>query len=224
MDDFIFIAGSEQECREQVRKFRAICSAWGVQLKEIEDCGPAQVLTALGVEYDLVRMTRRITPGRVQQLDELLREARTSRERAHWEKLTGVLWYVVRCVPLGTPHLQPIMEATIRARKQRRPVAPTATTMDALHWWTLLMASLRERGDGEQWHGEDIIPVEHATASVRAMGDAGSEWGIGGHDGTSYFKATGIVGGRAAGEKYELLAHGGPAAPGHGESHGDILE
>jgi hypothetical protein len=118
-----------------MRKFRVLCAAWGVELKVIEDCGPARVLTALGVEYDLERMTRRITPGRVVQLDEMLNEARKSRDRQLWEKLTGVLWYVIRCVPLGTPHLQPIMEATIRARKQRKPVAPrskhTATPRQA---------------------------------------------------------------------------------------------
>ena len=89
VDDFIFIAGSEEECDEQVRKFKHICREWGIALKEQEDCGPAQVLTALGVQYDLINMKRRITPTRVAQLSEMLEEAKTSRRRDHWEKLTG---------------------------------------------------------------------------------------------------------------------------------------
>ena len=67
-----------------------------MQLKDIDDCGPAQVLTALGVEYDPVKMTRRITPTRIAQLDDMLQEAKNSRDRGHWEMLTGILWYVVK--------------------------------------------------------------------------------------------------------------------------------
>jgi hypothetical protein len=85
VDDFIFIAGSEQECREQLNKFETICAQWGVILKDQADCGPAQTLTALGVEYDLVKLTRRITPKRIDQLAQLLHEARTTRERQHLE-------------------------------------------------------------------------------------------------------------------------------------------
>ena len=189
VDDFIFIAGSEAECHEQVRKFRTICTAWGVELKVQRDCGPAQKLTALGVEYDLKRMTRQITVERVAQLADMLRTAKTDRTRPHWERMTGILWYVIRCVPLGTPHLQPIMEATLRARKQRKPIAPTATTMAAVAWWTTFLETISEQHDNHPWHGTTMIPTAQTTATVHAMGDAGSEWGIGGHDDHTFFKA-----------------------------------
>ena len=188
VDDFIFIAGSEAECKEMVRKFEYLCQQWGVVLKTQEDCGPAQVLTALGVEYDLIKMTRRITPTRVVQLAGLLKRAKTSRDLALWEQLTGILWYVIKCVPLGAPHLQPIMEATIRARKQRKPVAPTITTKNAVAWWNTFIATMDEQASAGQWHGESLIPTRTATATT-AMGDAGSEWGMGGHDDQHYFKA-----------------------------------
>ena len=186
VDDFIFIAGSEAECLEQVRKFHKLCRAWNVKLKEQADCGPAQTITALGIEYDLVAMTRRITPQRVQALTEAIHKADTSNDRRLWENITGVLWYVVKCVPIALPFLQPIMEATIRARKARKPVMPTATTRDATSWWKRFLATIQ--GGDDQWHGEAIIPTK--TKKVRkAMGDAGSEWGMGGHDDTSYYKA-----------------------------------
>ena len=41
VDDFIFIADSEEECQRQVNKFNAICKAWNVGLKQQDDCGPA---------------------------------------------------------------------------------------------------------------------------------------------------------------------------------------
>ena len=189
VDDFIFIASSEQECADQVRKFKAICASWNVELKEQSDCGPARRITVLGVEYDLVNMKRKITQTRVAQLDDLLQRATTDRDRALWEKLTGILWYVIRCAPIGTPHLQRIMETTIRARAQRKPAMPTAAALEAIAWWQAFMHTTRVADGSNTWHGESLIPTKHTTATVTAMGDAGSEWGIGGHDSHSYFKA-----------------------------------
>ena len=189
VDDFIFIAGSERECADQVAKFDHICSQWGVLLKDQADCGPATRLTALGVEYDLVGMRRRITPSRVLKLVDLLRTARTDRSRPHWEKLNGILWYVIKCVPLGAPHLQAIMETTLRARTTRRPVMPTPATLEAITWWTRFLQALADNDNASEWHGDSIIPASHASVTLSAMGDAGSEWGFGGHDDHAYFKA-----------------------------------
>ena len=61
IDDFIFVAASKHECEEAVRKFKALCADWGVVLKEEKDAAPAQKMTALGIEYDLIKFTRRIT-------------------------------------------------------------------------------------------------------------------------------------------------------------------
>ena len=119
-----------------MRKFNAICESWGVELKKQTDCGPAQRITVLGVEYDLINMKRKINLTRAAQLEGLLLQAKTSRDRALWEKLTGILWYVIKCAPIGTPHLQRIMETTIRARKQRKPAAPTRAALEAIQWWT----------------------------------------------------------------------------------------
>ena len=64
IDDFIFIAASKHECEKAVRKFKALCADWGVVLKEEKDAAPAQKMTALGIEYDLLKFTRRITEKR----------------------------------------------------------------------------------------------------------------------------------------------------------------
>ena len=110
-------------------------------------------------------MKRRITPTRVAQLSEMLEEAKTSRRRDHWEKLTGVLWYVIKCVPIGAPQLQPIMEAALRARAQKKPVAPTAASMATKHWWSAFVDELKAQNADGQWHGDSIIPNAKATAT-----------------------------------------------------------
>lgn len=81
VDDFIFVAGSKEECEEQLRKFHAVCADWGVELKKQEDCGPAQKLTVLGVHYDLLTMERKVAPERVEQLRELVAKAKGSGDR-----------------------------------------------------------------------------------------------------------------------------------------------
>ena len=186
VDDFLFIASSEQECQEQVDKFKFVCTSWGVTLKEQKDCGPAQIITVLGVQYDTTRMTRKIDPGRIESLAELVEETKSSNERAKWERLTGILWYVIRCVPVGTPFLQSIMETTLRARAQGRPAAPSRTATEALDWWAKALSAMKQ-GE-QQWHGEDLIQKRRVRVQ-KAMGDAGSEWGMGGHDGQCFYKA-----------------------------------
>ena len=47
-----------------MRKFKALCADWGVVLKEEKDAAPVQKMTALGIEYDLIKFTRRITETR----------------------------------------------------------------------------------------------------------------------------------------------------------------
>ena len=55
IDDFIFIGRLKAEVEEQVHRFELVCAAFGIPVKEEKNVGPAQHLTVLGVEYDLVR-------------------------------------------------------------------------------------------------------------------------------------------------------------------------
>ena len=38
----------------------------------------------------------------------------------------------------------------------------------------------------KSWHGDQLIPTKQRDVKI-AMGDAGSEWGLGGFDGQHYF-------------------------------------
>ena len=186
IDDFIFIAATKAECKEAVRKFKAICADWGVVLKDEKDAAPAQRMIALGIEYDLIGMTRRITEKRRQEIHQKLQEAKTSSCRRHWDNLIGVLWFVAPCVPIAQPYLYTLSQANGRARHARRGIARTDAVKDALSWWTDFTGSLNSTN--AEWHGEQIIPIKQRDIRI-CMGDAGSEWGMGGFDGHSYFLA-----------------------------------
>ena len=184
IDDFIFICSSKAECEEAVRKFKALCKDWDVILKEEKDGAPAQKMTALGIEYDLIKMTRRITDKRRAEIKADLITARTSNDRRHWEHLIGVLWFVSPCVRAAKPHTYAMSTATTRARHARRPIAKTPAVQSALDWWIHFSDEIAN--PDSQWHGDSFIATE--TKQIRiCMGDAGSEWGMGGFDESNYY-------------------------------------
>ena len=184
IDDFIFIAASKAECEESVRKFKALCKDWGVILKEEKDSAPAQQMVALGIHYDLVKMTRRITDKRRADIKADLIAARTTNNRRHWEHLVGVLWFVSPCVRAATPHTYAIAKAAAQARHANRAILKTPTVQSALDWWVHFTDEIAN--PNSQWHGDSIIPIKHREVNI-CMGDAGSEWGMGGFDKNHYF-------------------------------------
>ena len=143
-------------------------------------------MVALGIEYNLVSMTRRITEKRRQEIHQKLLKAQTSSCRRHWDNLVGVLWFVAPYVPIAQPYLYTLSQANGRARHARRGIARTSAVKEALSWWATFSGSLNSTN--AEWHGEQIIPIEQRSVQV-CMGDAGSEWGMGGFDGLNYFSA-----------------------------------
>ena len=91
IDDFIFIAALKADCEESVRKFKALCKDWNVALKEEEDAAPTQKMIALGIQYDLIKVTRKITDKQRADIKADLIAARTTNNRRHWGHLVGVL-------------------------------------------------------------------------------------------------------------------------------------
>ena len=184
IDDFIFIAASKEECDEAVRKFKIICADWGVVLKDEKDAGPAQKMTALGIEYDLIKLTRRITEKRRLEIQANLKLATKSRDRRLWENIVGVLWFVSPCIPIAQPYIYTLNKAVNRARHAKRGIELTSSTQSALDWMLHFTTDLNTKN--KSWHGEHIIPTKERDVKF-AMGDAGSEWGLGGFDGQHYF-------------------------------------
>ena len=79
-----------------------------------------------------------------------------------------------------------LSQASGRARHARRGTARTSAVKVALSWWPSFTGSLNSTN--AEWHGAKIISVKQRDVWV-CMGDAGSEWGMGGFDGQSYFSA-----------------------------------
>ena len=169
-----------------MRKFKVICAGWGVILKDKKCATPAQRMVALVIEYDLIKITklRRINEKRHQEIHQKLQEAQPSSCRRHWDNLISVLWFVAPCVPIAQLYLYTLSQASGRARHARRGIARTGAVKEALSWWTDFTGS--PNSTNAEWHGAQIIPIKQRDIRI-CMGDASSEWGIGGFDSQSYF-------------------------------------
>ena len=65
----------------------------------------------------------------------------------------------------------------------------TPAVQSALDWWVHFTDEIAN--PNSQWHGDSInctIPIKHREVNI-CMGDAGSEWSIGGSDKNHHFYA-----------------------------------
>ena len=182
IDDFIFVGDSEAEVAEQIARFEAVCKAFGLPIKQEKDVGPAQCITVLGVQYDLragaVRMPERQTSRIRAACVGMLAKQPTPGEV---DTLVGVMVWAGQCMPAAAPFVTRLRAAAIRARGSKvRTMRISQAVRQDLAWWVQALDS------GMAKDGAAIIPVVR-QATVIAKGDAGSEWGLGAHDGAHYY-------------------------------------
>ena len=91
-------------------------------LKEGKDAARAQKMTALGIEYGLIKPTRRITEKRRLEIQANLKLATKSRDQRLEENIVGVLWYVSPCIPTALPYIYTINQAVGRVRHAKRGI------------------------------------------------------------------------------------------------------
>ena len=184
IDDFIFIGSSQAEVEEQVRRFDLVCKGFGIPVKEEKDVGPAQCLTVLGVEYDLMRGVVRMPQRQIDKIvagcKAILRGPYGVKEA---ESLLGVITWASQCMPQVMPFTARLWDAKNRAVEGKfRRLQVSQGLRDDMRWWLTAI----EEGLGRA--GTAIICVERASAVV-AHADAGTEWGVGGWDDAAYYKA-----------------------------------
>lgn len=184
IDDFIFMGSSEAEVAEQVARFETVCAAFGIPIKKEKDVGPAQRLTVLGVEYDMLRGTVSMPQH---QLDRIHAGCTAilagNHDRRHAESLLGVITWAAQCMPAVAPFVSRLWRATATAQKlHARTIKPPQGVHDDMRWW---LAAL-QAGLGAD--GRAIIPTNRVVSHT-AEADAGTEWGIGGLDGSRYYSA-----------------------------------
>jgi site-specific DNA-cytosine methylase len=185
IDDFIFISGSDEEAAEAIRKFDILCEAWGIPVKKQKDEGPGPVVECLGVVYDMDRMVA-VMPAR--QLDavydgcaSVLAGGTTVGQAT---SLVGVLTWVSDCMDQAAPFVAALRSAADKARAAGQAEIQTSRRVLAdMKWWMTAVEC------GMAAEGVAILPTVVRKVHAGWKGDAGSEWGMGAHDASHFYRA-----------------------------------
>ena len=55
LHDFLFIARTEDKCRQDLSNFLRLCSFFGVPIAQEKTCGPSQVIQFAGITLDSLK-------------------------------------------------------------------------------------------------------------------------------------------------------------------------
>ena len=183
IDDFIFVAESDEEAAVAVQKFETICAAWNIPIKQEKDVGPGTNVELLGVVYDTVNMTATMPQGTLERLQQAcsigLETGMTTKAAA---SLVGLMTWASSCMPQASAFVTALRYAETKARMENlRFVHLTARIKADLRWW-------QRAADLTSCRNASILQTKVTAARV-LHGDAGTEWGLGGYDGTTFYKA-----------------------------------
>ena len=115
LDDFLFLNSSLQSCHKNLHDFLAMCSQMGVPISQEKTFPPAQTLSFLGIELDVVRREARLPPDKLDKCRNLVSSALglskiTLRDL---QSLIGSLNFACRVVIPGRAFLRRLINLTI---------------------------------------------------------------------------------------------------------------
>ena len=72
LDDFLFIARTEERCRTDLSNFLRMCDYLGVPIAQEKTCGPSQVIQFAGITLDSINQEARLPEDKLQKCRLLL--------------------------------------------------------------------------------------------------------------------------------------------------------
>ena len=115
LDDFLFLASSEDMLFTALHSFLAMCKRTGIPVNDEKTVWPTNVLLFLGVELDTNKMEARLDRKKLCRLVGLLRDFRKARKVTlkAIQQLAGLLNWVCAVVLPGRPFLRSIIDLSI---------------------------------------------------------------------------------------------------------------
>ena len=67
LDDLLFIARTEEQCRTDLSNFLRMCDYLGVPIAQEKTCGPSQVIKFAGITLDSINHEARLLEDKLQK-------------------------------------------------------------------------------------------------------------------------------------------------------------
>ena len=184
IDDFIFIATSDAEAAEGIRKFEIVCAQFGLPIKQEKDVGPGSYVEVLGVVYDLEKGVVEMPARIMNQLAAWCQQALDGPVTRAWaQTVVGVMQWAAQCMPQARPFVSRLRRAAEEAKEHAQSHITRSQKLRAdLQWWVQAIA----QGMGAQ--GVAVLQ-SRVVVMCTAQGDAGSAWGLGGYDAEAFYNA-----------------------------------
>lgn len=137
LDDFLFIASSQEELSSVLLAAQSTFAAFGLLVNPDKTEGPLQRISFLGVQLDSLACTLSCTPERVAELTALLRQLRTTRtiRRRDLESVIGKLSFAAQVLPGARPFMRHLLDMVHSCKTRSTPVRTTPCfRADVRHW------------------------------------------------------------------------------------------
>jgi hypothetical protein len=165
LDDFLFIANTQQACQAMLDESINILAMYGLMVNPTKTAGPSQVITFLGIELDSMNMTMRCTEERLEELTSLLRlTSSRSTTRVHQlESLIGKLSFAAQVLPGARPFMRRLLDQCRSASHRSQRVRLSKPFFLDISYW---LAHLLTWNGRQLWrYSQPVVLVSDASLS-----------------------------------------------------------
>jgi hypothetical protein len=170
LDDFLFLANTESDCRKHLNSFLTLCREVGVPVSREKTLGPMTTLTFLGIELNTLTMRAQLPLDKLQKYSakiyEILQKRRVTLRDI--KSVTGMLQFSTSVVSHGRAFLRRMHDATIGVKKPHHFVRITHGIRHDLTLWHAFLSN---------YNGVTIIsrPPVSDSVSLHLYSDASKQ-------------------------------------------------
>ena len=176
LDDFIFVADSQEIAEQQKQRLVALCSQLGIPLEPTKLEGPSTRLVFLGIEVDTNTMQLRLPKDKLERLKSSLDQAlgKKTLTKHNFQSLVGLLQHASKVVKPGRAfmrRLHALQAVCGTSHAQNKFVRLNTAARADLLWWHIFIS---------QWNGVSILwNRDWLTPDIVVTSDASGAWGCG---------------------------------------------
>ena len=181
LDDFLFIANTEEKCRADLRNFLAMCSFLGIPIAEEKTMGPSTTLQFAGITLDSIKQEARLPSDKLIRCQSLIRHFLKKRKVSlrDLQSLIGLLNFTCSVVLPGRAFLRRLIDLTRGVKRPSHRVNLTKETKSDLRIWLNFL---------EHFNGRTFFLSERVLSTeLELFTDAAGSKGYGAIFGSHWF-------------------------------------
>ena len=166
LDDFFLCVASQDECRKHMDTMLSLFAELGVPVAEDKTCGPAQVVSYLGIEIDVLASEIRLLSDKLKDLLSLLQQWKGRKKCTKHELLSliGSLSFAAKVVKPGRMFMHYRIDLSTSVSSLNHHITLNSESKADVQWWLDFLPD---------WNGASTIQSEPVTsASLSLFTDA----------------------------------------------------